>query len=320
MHSLRSLRAPARFSALRSALLGMVIVAAVVLLIDSTSRYLVHIPNPPVIYLLAVVYTSFRLGLSGGLAGTVVSLLYATQFLALPGHPFQYSSDNLGRLVVLFAVSPVMAVMVGRLRSQSDRQVAAMRELSEVDALTGIANRRAFLRDGERDMPRAHRLGIPMAVVGVDIDHFKRVNDTYGHAIGDIVLRTFAERIRQATRDIDVLARIGGEEFALILPGTDARTAVMATERIRAHLNEAPITTARGDLRVTASFGVALAHTTEDLASTLARADEALYQAKMTGRDRVVLAAPATVVGTEPAHASAPGRTGSVAETMTVGW
>ena len=305
MHNLPSLRLPERPTVLRAALVGAVIVATTVLLIELTNRYVVHLPNPPIIYLLTVVYTAFRLGLPGGLAGGAVSLLYATQFFAQPGVPFQYTSDNLGRLVVLFAVTPVMAVMVGRLRAQSDRQVAAMRELSEVDPLTGIANRRAFVRDGERDLPRAHRLGISMAVVAVDIDHFKQVNDTYGHAIGDVVLRTFAERLRQAIRDIDVLARIGGEEFALILPGTDAQAAVMATERIRAHLNEAPITTARGKLRVTASFGVALAHTTEDLAAVLVRADEALYQAKSRGRDRVVLAAPTTSVGAEPVRTAA---------------
>ena len=319
MHNLPALRLPERPTVLRAALVGAVIVATTVLLIDLTNRYVVHIPNPPVIYLLAVVYTAFRLGLPGGLAGGAISLLYASQFLAQPGLPFHYTSDNLGRLVVLFAVTPVMAIMVGRLRAQSDRQVAAMRELAEVDPLTGIANRRVFLRDGERDLPRAHRLGISMAVVAVDIDRFKQVNDTYGHAIGDVVLRTVAERLRQAIRDIDVLARTGGEEFALILPGTDARAAVIATERIRAHLNEAPIATARGALRVTASFGVALAHTTEDLAAVLVRADEALYLAKSTGRDRVVLAVPTTGVGTEPARATVSRRQSAASAPVAIG-
>ena len=318
MDTVRALQTSARVKTLRSMLAGAATVAAVVILIDLVNRHVVRIPNPPIIYLLAVVYTSFRLGLSGGLAGTLVSLVYATQFFSLPGQPFQYSPDNLGRLVVLFAVTPIMAGMVGRLRAQSDRQVAAMRELSEVDALTGVANRRAFLRDGERDLLRAHRLGIPMAVVGVDVDHFKRVNDAHGHAAGDTVLQTVAERIRQATRDIDMLARIGGEEFAILLPGADDRTAIMAAERIRAHLNEAPIGTAGGELRVTASFGVALAHTTEDLASAMARADEALYQAKRTGRDRVVLAAPATDVVSKPFRATTPGRTSPIAETDAV--
>ena len=118
--------------------------------------------------------------------------------------------------------------------------------------------------------------------------------------------------------DRGLLARIGGEEFAILLPGADDRTAVMAAERIRAHLNEAPINAAGGDLRVTASFGVALAHTTEDLASAMARADEALYQAKRTGRDRVVLAAPATDVVSKPFRGTTPGRTSPIAETDAV--
>lgn len=275
---------------LRTVLAGALIVASVSLLIDLTSRFLFRIPNPPVIYLLAVVYASFRLGLPGGLAGSAVSLLYATQFLSVPGQPFTYTMDNLGRLVVLFAVTPLMAIMVGRLRMQSDRQLAAMRELSEVDALTGMANRRAFNRDAERDVLHAHRMGLPIAVVAVDIDHFKRVNDAYGHAAGDVVLQAVAERICQATRDVDTLARVGGEEFAVLLPGADASNAFLAAERIRESLSAKPVSTAHGDLHVTASFGVARALPGEDLAGAMARADEALYEAKRAGRDRVVAA------------------------------
>lgn len=306
-----------RVSTWRSVLAGAAAVASVVILIDLTNRYMVRIPNPPIIYLLAVVYMSYRSGVSGGLAGAAVSLAYATQFFSLPNQPFQYSPDNLGRLLVLFAVTPIMAGMVGRLRAQSDRQVAAMRELSEVDTLTGAANRRVYFRDGERDLLRAHRLGIPIAVVAIDVDEFKRVNDTHGHAAGDTVLQTVAERIRQATRDIDVVARIGGEEFAVLLAGSDDRTAVMAAERIRAHLNEAPISTAVGDLRVTASFGVALVHTTEDLAGAMARADKALYLAKRSGRDQVVLAVPATDVVSRPSRALPARETIAIAESDT---
>lgn len=296
----RLVRAIRGSATLRAVLAGAVIVASVSLLIDLTSRFLFRIPNPPVIYLLAVVYASFRFGLAGGLAGSVVSLLYATQFLSVPGQPFTYTMDNLGRLIVLFAVTPLMALMVGRLRMQSDRQLAAMRELSEVDALTGVANRRAFTRDGQRDLLHAHRMGLPIAVVAVDVDHFKRVNDVFGHAVGDAVLAEVARRIRRAIRDVDTLARLGGEEFAVLLPGADASSASLAAERIRESLSQEPISTTLGDLHVTASFGVARALPGEDLAGAMVRADEALYEAKRAGRDRVVVAISGVGAGSSP--------------------
>lgn len=267
-------------------------VASVSLLIDLTSRFLFRIPNPPIIYLLAVVYASFRFGLAGGLAGTAISVMYATQFLSIPGQPFMYTQDNLGRLIVLVSVTPLMAIMVGRLRQESDRRLAAMQELSDVDALTGVANRRAFTRDGERDLLRAYRMAIPIGVIAIDIDHFKRINDTYGHATGDVVLRVAAQRIRQATRDVDTVARVGGEEFAVLLPGADDQTASLAAERIRTLLTATPVSTGHGDMHVTASFGVTVALPGDSLASSMARADMALYEAKRTGRDRVVVAVP----------------------------
>jgi diguanylate cyclase (GGDEF)-like protein len=127
----------------------------------------------------------------------------------------------------------------------------------------------------------------------VDIDHFKRINDTYGHPVGDEVIRVVAERLRDALRDADVLGRYGGEEFALIVPQTGAAAAELA-ERLRHVVSGNPVPTAAGPLPVTISVGLAcLDGADEDLRQLLSRADGALYQAKQAGRDRVCIAAPA---------------------------
>jgi diguanylate cyclase (GGDEF)-like protein len=136
----------------------------------------------------------------------------------------------------------------------------------------------------------ARRYGQQIAAVMIDIDHFKRINDAYGHPVGDEVIRVVAGRLRDAVRDSDVLGRYGGEEFALVTPQTGASAAELA-ERLRQVVSGDLVPTAAGPLPVTISVG--LAHPSggeEDLPQLLTRADEALYQAKQTGRDRVCIA------------------------------
>jgi diguanylate cyclase (GGDEF)-like protein len=156
------------------------------------------------------------------------------------------------------------------------------------DELTGLANRREFLARATREVTRAQRLDRPLAFMLLDIDRFKTVNDTYGHPVGDTVLREVAARCQAGIRAIDLLGRIGGEEFAILLPETPLALATQVAERVRQAVANQPIATARGDLTVTISIGVA-AGAGLDLPALLARADAALYAAKAGGRNCVVV-------------------------------
>ncbi len=166
------------------------------------------------------------------------------------------------------------------------RDREALERSATVDELTGLANRRMFdLRMGQ-EVSRARRHAEPLALVMLDIDHFKVVNDTHGHAVGDRVLRRVAAHLRDAARAHDTVARIGGEELAWILPGAGIDRATDAAERLRAAIGADP-----GDgVPVTASFGVADLASGDDPEALVRRADVALYRAKRAGRDRVVRA------------------------------
>jgi diguanylate cyclase (GGDEF)-like protein len=159
------------------------------------------------------------------------------------------------------------------------------------DDLTGLVNRRRFIEALEAEIERARRFGAPLAIVLSDLDNFKQVNDEFGHHGGDVVLRAFADLIRSHVRDVDVSGRIGGEEFAIVLPETDRAGAARVAERMRRSLSAVPIAVAAdASIHVAASFGVAeLAadHSGDDL---LRAADAALYQAKDAGKNRVVTA------------------------------
>lgn len=171
------------------------------------------------------------------------------------------------------------------------RLVRRLRHLSQHDALTGLLNRRALMDALEREWQRLRRHGQPFAVLMLDLDHFKRVNDSLGHAAGDLVLTEAARRLAASARASDVVARAGGEEFMVLLPGADTKGATRAAERLLARLREQPVDLPARSLPVTASAGVALALASDTgVAAVLARADAALYRAKEAGRDRVVLA------------------------------
>ncbi|MFA6960339.1 MAG: diguanylate cyclase [Opitutaceae bacterium] len=172
---------------------------------------------------------------------------------------------------------------------------AAMRELRLLatrDALTGLINRRSFdaLLTGEVD--RARRFGHPLSLVMLDLDHFKTINDTRGHAAGDTVLAAAARVIESEARNIDRVARIGGEEFAVLLMETDPVDALAVAQRMVEAMRSHPAMLADGStLALTVSAGVAtLSQVNDSEASLMAAADKALYAAKRAGRDRVVLA------------------------------
>jgi diguanylate cyclase (GGDEF)-like protein len=169
-------------------------------------------------------------------------------------------------------------------KQKGDQQLAL---LATTDFLTGLVNRRAFFEQAEGARALALRLRKPIALLMLDIDHFKQLNDRFGHATGDEALVLFADTARATLREHDIMGRLGGEEFALALPGTDLGGALLAAERLRRAVTETSL--AAGDTRytMTVSVGVVVIEPNEPLTAALARADHALYAAKSQGRDRV---------------------------------
>jgi diguanylate cyclase (GGDEF)-like protein len=158
---------------------------------------------------------------------------------------------------------------------------------SETDALSGLLNRGGFERQAEDALRQAQRNGLPVSLVISDIDHFKAINDTFGHAAGDRVIEAFAGFLRSATNGHRIAGRIGGEEFAIALPGTNLSGARLFAEGARGAFAALPIDGLPDDRRFTASFGVAELRVGESISDLMRRADEALYEAKKGGRDCV---------------------------------
>jgi len=163
---------------------------------------------------------------------------------------------------------------------------------AQQDYLTGLYNRRFFLEQGDMELARAQRYGKELSLFMLDIDHFKAINDTYGHATGDIALLKLSHILRETLRSVDIIGRWGGEEFAILLPETDAQEATEIAERLRETIDLTKITLATGlPLHFTVSIGIAtLKEKNTNIDILLNNADEALYQAKETGRNKVYLA------------------------------
>ena len=170
-----------------------------------------------------------------------------------------------------------------------ERQLA---NLALFDSLTGTLNRPAFYQHAEKEFTRSKRYYRPLSVIMLDIDHFKRVNDQYGHHGGDQVLQIFAEACQEVIRNTDLMGRVGGEEFAMLLPDTSMKAAFNLAERLRERINKYPYLAGDMLIEITASLGVAeLQSDDSDFKTLLQRADEALYSAKHDGRNRVKIAA-----------------------------
>ena len=183
------------------------------------------------------------------------------------------------RLVGLQAVTELCA---------AEGAVQELQRLAHTDPLTGVLNRRGFLATAERELVRAQRYARPLSVLLLDVDHFKRVNDAFGHAMGDAVLRYVVAQTRRGLRATDVLGRLGGEEFAILAPETPLDSALMLGQRLRDGLASASMATQGTSVRVTASIGVAdRAKGPATIDDVLRRADAALYAAKRGGRNRV---------------------------------
>jgi diguanylate cyclase (GGDEF)-like protein len=407
------------------AITGPLITLALAGLILLSNRYLVRVPNLGALSFMAVAFSAYLGGTPSGLVSAAITIALAAVHFSLPGMLFQYAPDNLGRLLVVIACAPALAILMGILRSRTQRaleherdakehervaneelrplraaldqsevgvvlldsemraqfvnrafrrlwrlpdEVAErkpafaalmyqgrnakafaapadqidfiaeqasriqagvehpvdirlangevvrsrckvladggrmvtygnvsdlvrsaeeMAELAMKDALTGIFNRRHFAARLDGEWKRFRRYGRPLSLLLLDIDHFKSINDRYGHDIGDQVIIAVAKLCGTQTRDSDVAARIGGEEFALLLPETDLTDARIAAERLRVAVAERPLATNAGPIAVTVSLGAALADKAGDPAEFMKRADEGLYAAKRGGRNCV---------------------------------
>lgn len=162
--------------------------------------------------------------------------------------------------------------------------------LAQTDFLTGLANRRQFMTLAEKELSRTARYGGAVAVFMIDIDHFKKINDSFGHSAGDLVLQHLSRLFQNELREIDILGRLGGEEFAIMLPQIDDKKAVLIAERLRMSIAEASIPLPQGDpVHLTVSIGVSMTeHSEVSVDFLLNQADKALYVAKNSGRNRVV--------------------------------
>jgi len=175
------------------------------------------------------------------------------------------------------------AIAANRLRLEEE-----LRTLAFVDDLTGINNRRHFFEIGQEEFGRAQRFRRPLAAIMLDIDHFKAVNDTHGHSVGDQVIQEVANRMGVALRRADIIGRYGGEEFSALLLETGIATATSVATRLRESISDKPFQTIAGELRVTVSIGLAAIGTNDTSFSALLNcADEALYRAKKLGRNRL---------------------------------
>jgi diguanylate cyclase (GGDEF)-like protein len=190
-------------------------------------------------------------------------------------------TDDARELAEWFVSQAAIALENARLHGIVKRQAVT-------DDLTGLANRRRFVEALEAELNRAERFGTELAVVIGDLDDFKSINDRFGHEFGNDVLRAVGDLLRESSRDVDVAARLGGEEFAVLLPQTDLEGGAAAAERLREGLARLSLPSPEGGrLRVTASFGVASYPPTDSVDHLLRLADSALYHAKAEGKDRV---------------------------------
>jgi diguanylate cyclase (GGDEF)-like protein len=236
-----------------------------------------------VFYALAVMAAAW---IGGRRHGVLAAGLASAQSLAAQAarmEPIGVTPAVLWNGVSRFAGLWLIAVLVGSLRGSLLQQ----RRHAMTDALTGVLNRRAFLNAAERERLRARREQTPITFAYLDLDGFKAMNDRLGHAVGDEILSGFAETVIRSIRGSDIVARIGGDEFAILLPDTDARNAVVVVNRIRAALaQECGDCPERG---VTASIGLATYHEPADTVEEMvAEADRLMYRAKRNGKDRVV--------------------------------
>jgi len=269
------------------------------------------------IKLVAVLSLALAFGALGSIAGLRLPVALIVYALMIPLMWIAHTEGSFRTIITVACVSVAVAVITWRFSGEQAFEYQAamvaiaatglfnmtvpalyadnrrLRDLVDFDPLTGAFNRSSFLEKAAEEIERAKRYGGAVSVVVIDLDRFKAINDTLGHAAGDRVLARFGEICREELRKVDIFGRIGGEEFAVLLPTADAAAAGQTAERLRLSIASADWAKVAGLSRVTASFGVAGVHLPdESLGESLARADRALYEAKHSGRDRVCSAQP----------------------------
>jgi diguanylate cyclase (GGDEF)-like protein len=219
--------------------------------------------------------------------------LFSSAIVDVLGNPFLLI---IPKILNIAAGCLVLGLLLGRWlptamreRRKSDQTAATLRHQATVDGMTGLYNRSYFnsLAESEWDRFRRHRR--PLSLLMLDIDQFKSINDRYGHDVGDRVIVEIANACRAQKRKSDVAARLGGEEFAMLLPETQLEAARVVAERLRETISKYVVSTAEGNVSVTVSIGVSEASGTRNVLDLLKRADLALYRAKREGRNRVFL-------------------------------
>ena len=244
-----------------------------------------------VLYVWPVLWQAYFFGRGGTIV--IIACVALGDGAALLSMP--HGQANLDRWIDVMCGVSVVGIVVEMLAARNLKLIERSSEEARVDELTQLLNRRGFEEGADRELSRAARERTWVGVVAFDLDHFKRVNDRFGHEAGDRVLAHFAGCLRTSARGTDVVARMGGEEFVALLPGAGLERARLFAERVQGALR-APIAGASLPA-VTVSAGAAAGFAPETIADLLKRADAALYEAKTSGRDRTVVDGQQTVSG-----------------------
>jgi diguanylate cyclase (GGDEF)-like protein len=224
-----------------------------------------------------------------GVAGT--SIVAVEPVSAVDARVNDYRRKLLFAAAITLALAAGLATRIARPVARVLGDIARLTRQAQTDALTNVANRRALDERLDDEVDHARRLGTHVGFLIADIDNFKSINDRYGHQIGDEVLRAVAQVFADAVRELDLPGRYGGEEIAVVLPGTNLAGSRNTAERIRKLVDDLRVTSPEGEfVRVTASFGAACFPTHGTVEELVAAADASLYEAKRTGKNRVVTA------------------------------
>lgn len=212
----------------------------------------------------------------------IVGLAPADDILSMDGATVTILRTMLSTMVIL-----TLAIFYWIYDAFVERGERELEHLSTTDVLTKLLNRRHFESDFKKELAKAKRFGSPVSIAFIDIDYFKKINDTYGHGVGDMVIKHVSRVMQRNMREGNILARFGGDEFVVLFPNTNSREAVEAMERVRKALNTTPYMHDGAELPVTISVGVSEVDVNESMIDANKRADDALYAAKQAGRDMI---------------------------------
>ncbi|WP_170313493.1 GGDEF domain-containing protein [Lacrimispora amygdalina] len=253
---------------------------------------ILRIPNPMMILVIPVVYYTYSDGYVSGILSGTTATIYASYFFLVETH------DPAGMVKMATIVLNVFTVilLIGKLKARDKKNMGELLRLNDslvlaatTDKLTGATNRQAFLEAAQAVFENNTRLQNPVSVLFIDVDHFKQVNDIYGHAFGDSVLTRISEIIARCLRNSDLSCRYGGDEFIALLFHTDCSITQIAANRIMSEVQQAQFDM-HPDFRLSVSIGISsgIPTTTQDLDDLINSADENMYQAKQKGRNQIV--------------------------------